>query len=350
MSVTAKIGIKLLRTGHGFINTCVLIVILLLLAFGCYAMWDSGQIHSAASSANYEKYRPAAEDSGASFEYLQEINPDVFAWLTVYGTNIDYPMVQGLDNIRYVNISAEGRFSLSGAIFLDYRNSPHFTDFNNIVYGHHMESRTMFGEIAMFSDKDYFDARRYGTLFFEGQERGLEFFAFLHTDANDTQIFRTSFTGPESQQAYLDLIMETAVNIRDDIHVTIDDRIILLSTCSPNSTNGRDILIGIITDDIQDNPFVTEQTDSPIIIPTIDELPDLWKQSEIWTKMIVGSLVSLIILLVTALISRMISRIVSETKRIREKRETKLSRLSYQLNESKSRSYGEVSENETNEL
>ena len=304
MSITAKIGIILIRAAHGLVNTFVLIVILLLLAFGCYAIWDSGQIHSAASSAHYEQFRPAAEDNGASFEYLQEINPDVFAWLTVYGTNIDYPMVQGNDNILYVNTSAEGRHSLSGAIFLDYRNSPHFTDFNNIVYGHHMESRSMFGEIPMFSDKDYFDARKYGTLFFDGKEHGLEFFAFVHTDASDGQIFRVNFTGLEAQQEYLDLLMDIAIQTREDVSVTVDDRIILLSTCAPNSTSGRDILFGKITENVQINPFETEQVDNPTIIPTIDELPNLWEQTVDWVKITLAALVLLLILLAIILIYR----------------------------------------------
>ena len=305
MSIATKSGIVLIRAVDNLVNIFVIMVILLLLAFGCYAMWDSGQVHSAASSDRYEKYRPSNEDNGASFEYLQEINPDVFAWLTVYGTNIDYPMAQGNDNIRYVNTSAEGRHSLSGAIFLDHRNSPHFTDFNNIVYGHHMESKTMFGEIAMFSDKNYFDARRYGSLFFDGQEYGLEFFAFVYADANDTQIFRVDITDLEAQQAYLDLIMETAVNIRADVTVTTDDRIILLSTCSPNSTSGRDILIGKIIKNVPSDPFEIEQINIPVIIPTIDELPGLWEQTENWVKIAIGLLALLLILSAVTLIYRL---------------------------------------------
>ena len=304
MRVTTKIGILFIRAVHGLVNTFVLIVILLLLAFGCYAIWDSGQIHSAASSARYEQFRPAAEDDGASFEYLQEINPDVFAWLTVYGTNIDYPLVQGRDNMLYVNTSAEGRYSLSGAIFLDYRNSPHFTDFNNILYGHHMESKSMFGEIPLFSDKDYFDARRYGRLFFDGQEHGLEFFAFVHTDASDGQIFRINFTGPEAQQEYLDLLMDMAIQTREDVSVTVDDRIILLSTCAPNSTSGRDILFAKITETVQSDPFETEQVDNPIIIPTIDELLNMWEQTADWVRITLVALLLVLILLAIILICR----------------------------------------------
>ncbi|MCL2287089.1 MAG: class B sortase [Firmicutes bacterium] len=285
MNTPEKIGIITIRAVNGTINTFVLVIILLLLAFGCYALWDSGQVYSNASHSRYERYKPTIENEGVSFEQLQAINPDVLAWLTVYGTNIDYPMVQGLDNMRYVNTSAEGRYSLSGAIFLDYRNSPDFSDFNNITYGHHMESRAMFGEIALFSDKSYFDARKYGKLFVDGKEYGLEFFAFVHTGAGDREIFRVNIVEQEARQAYLDLILDMAINTRKDVSVTAEDRIILLSTCSPNSTSGRDILVAKIVEDIQSDPFeVIPAETPPSVIPTIDKLPDLWEQVMGWIK------------------------------------------------------------------
>ena len=255
MNATAKTGKTVIRTVNHIIDMLVLTVILLLLAFGCYVMWDSNQIHSAASSMRYERYKPTIEDNdGANFKQLQELNPDVIGWLTVYGTNIDYPVVQGRDNIKYVNTNAEGRHSLSGAIFLDYRNNPDFMDFNNILYGHHMENRVMFGEITSFSDADFFNARRYGMLFADGQMYGLEFFAYVHVDANDTRVFRTNITTDEGRQNYLDLLMDMAVITRD-ASVTVADKIVLLSTCSPNSTNGRDILVGRIIDILPEDPF-----------------------------------------------------------------------------------------------
>ena len=276
MRVVENVSKKLIRLTHGLVNTFVLTIILLLLAFSCYAIWDSGQVYAAASAAHYQKFNPTVETEGASFQSLQAINPDVFAWLTVYGTNIDYPMVQGADNIRYVNTSAEGRHSLSGAIFMDYRSAPGFTDFSSLVYGHHMESATMFGEVGLFSQKDYFDARPYGMLYFDGREHGLEFFAFVHADAYDHNIFRVGITDPADQAAYLDLLLTAATHTRDSVPVTIHDRIVLLSTCSADSTNGRDILIGKITDAVPANPFAVEKTNSPVAIPVIDELAGAW--------------------------------------------------------------------------
>ena len=302
MSVKAKTSIKLIRTVHSLFDTLVLVVILLVLAFGFYAIWDSNQIHIAASSVNYEIYKPTANEE-ATFEELQKINPDVFAWLTVYGTNIDYPVVHGDDNMRYVNTNASGRHSLSGAIFKDYRNSPNFADFNSILYGHHMENNVMFGEIGRFSEKDYFEARRYGMLFFEGREHGIEFFAFVHADANDTRIFRPNVADTNAKQAYLNFIMDTATHISKDVSVTIDDRIVLLSTCSSESTNGRDILIAKIIDKVQKDPFEKEQTQDGVMLATfaIDELQGLGVKG----VLIIGICITFLALLVVTIVTMM---------------------------------------------
>ncbi|MCL2562614.1 MAG: class B sortase [Oscillospiraceae bacterium] len=296
MRRTTKLGRGTIRFVNGLVNLFVLTVVLSLLAFGGYAIWDSGQVHAAASSVQYERYNPTIEsEGGPSFADLQAINPDVFAWLTVYGTNIDYPMVQGQDNIRYVNTDARGRHSLSGAIFLDFRSGPNFSDFSSIVYGHHMENRVMFGEIALFSERSYFEARRYGMLYFDGREHGLEFFAFVHADAYDMSVFRNGITEPEDRQAYLDMLLQTAIHTRPDISVTTDDRIVLLSTCAPNSTNGRDILIGRITAETRDNPFLTEEVHTQQAVPVIDGLTNLWTEAALWMKISIAALAAWLI-------------------------------------------------------
>jgi len=297
MRIAERIGRRTVRIANGFVNLIVLTAILLLFSFGSYAMWDSGQIHSAASPLRYAMYRPTAEGEGDSFADLQAINPDVFAWLTVFGTNIDYPVVQGQNNIRYVNTDARGRHSLSGAIFLDFRSGPNFSDFSSIIYGHHMENRVMFGEIALFADRSYFEARRYGMLYFEGREHGVEFFAFVHTDAYDMTVFRNQIREPEQRQAYLDLLMHMACHVRADMSVTVEDRIVLLSTCSPNSTNGRDILIGKIIDEAPVDPFHIEVVDDAPALPIsgIDTLPGLGDGTGPWVQIGIAGLVALLI-------------------------------------------------------
>jgi len=271
MSVTAEnIGKKAVSIANSIVNLIVLAVILLLAAFGCYALWDSDQIYQAADAARYEIYKPTVEDEGKSFGELQEINPEVFGWLTVYGTNIDYPVAQGIDNMKYVNTNAEGDYSLSGSIFLDCGNSRDFSDFNSIVFGHHMEKQTMFGEIGLFADQSYFDARSYGNLYYGSKDHGLEFFAFLHGDAYDTTVFTAGIQGREAQQRYLDDLLDKAIVTRD-IGVTAEDRIVLLSTCSAESTNGRDILAAKITDELYADAFELNEINNTGTQATVEE-------------------------------------------------------------------------------
>ena len=297
MSTVAKFGRKTIQIANGLLNAFVLLVILVILSFSFYSIWDSSQIYGAASSINYEIYKPTAESETTSFADLQAINPDVFAWITVYGTNIDYPLVQGSNNMKYVNTDARGRHSISGAIFMDYRSDPNFSDFSSIIYGHHMENQVMFGEIALFSDKSYFNARRYGVLYVNGQEYGMEFFAFVHTDAYDFEVFRVGITDPEEKSAYLELLMQIAMHSRPEISVTATDRIVLLSTCSPNSTNGRDILVAKITDTIFSDPFETEEPNPTQIFPTIDEFHNFWNRIPQFVKNGIATILLLLILL-----------------------------------------------------
>ena len=245
-------GIKAIRVANSVVDHIVMIIFLLAIAIGCYALWDASQITQQASASQYTSYKPTADP--LSFEELQLRNADVFSWLTVYGTNIDYPVVQSEDNYEYLNTNVLGEFSLTGAIYMDDMNARDFTDFNNIIYGHHMEKNVMFGDLDQFVQKAFFDSHKYGSLYFSGKEHGLEFFAFLEADAYDRQVYQPGVQGENAQQQYIAAIQSKALYYRE-IAVASNDNLVLLSTCASYATNGRYILVGRIVDTTFDNPF-----------------------------------------------------------------------------------------------
>jgi sortase B len=255
-----KTGRRVVKTVNSIINFAMLTAILFVVTIAVYALWDSEQVFLSAEAAQYEIYKAGVAGEDQSFANLHKINPEVIAWLTVYNTNIDYPIAQSSNNSKYINTDVMGKYSLSGSIFLDCNNKNDFSDFNSILYGHHMERQTMFGEIGLFSNKDYFDARLYGNLYYDSKDYGLEFFAFLHVDAYDHAVFAPGISDREGQQVYLDGLQEKA-NITRDIGVSVEDRIVLLSTCSQESTNGRDILVAKVTTEAFDNPFALNNAD-----------------------------------------------------------------------------------------
>jgi len=284
MRTAARIVRKIIKLTDSLVNMTVLVIILLLVAVAAYAMWDSGLVYSAADATQYAIYKPGEEDS-ISFSQMQEINPEVIAWLTIYGTSIDYPVTQGTDNMKYVNTNAQGEYSLAGSIFLDHINDPLFQDFNSILYGHHMEKQAMFGEIEAFGDKNFFDSHRYGSLYYAGKEHGLEIYAFLQTDAYDAGVFTPRMQGQDARREYLRNLLEKSAHIRS-IEVTAEDHILLLTTCSPSSTNGRDILVAKITDELYDDLFIAEATSDKAEQVSVDQQPSLWGRIPGWLKIL----------------------------------------------------------------
>lgn len=247
----------MIRLLNGIIDTFILFLLIVLLLLGGYGLWDSHQIQSQAEADTYEIYKPTEADS-RTFEDFQKANPDVWGWLNVYGTHIDYPLVRGEDNSEYLNTGPDGAYTLSGSLFLDYRNRRDLSDFNSIIYGHHMAGEVMFGEIGNFKEKSYFDDRRYGSIYCSGREYGLEFFAFLEVDAYESGIYTPALSGKEEREEYLELLKKEAMHYRET-GVKAEDRIVLLSTCTSDSTNGRHILVGKLTDKAEENPFEEEK-------------------------------------------------------------------------------------------
>ena len=105
------------RLINSILDNGLVLLLLLGLAYGCYALWDSQNLAQEATAEQYAVYKPQEDTLG--FAELQALNEDVIGWITVYGTPIDYPVVQGEDNWEYINKSAEGTYSLTGAIFAD---------------------------------------------------------------------------------------------------------------------------------------------------------------------------------------------------------------------------------------
>ena len=246
---------KIIKAADQILNYIVLTILVVLVLFCFYTAWDQKQIAASATSS-FTEYKPTADDQ-ISFEELQNMNSDVFGWITVYGTKVDYPLVQGKSNLTYINTDPTGTYALSGSIFLDYRNSRNFDDFNSIIFGHHMAESAMFGDLSNFSDSTYFDSHRYGNLYYSGADHGIDFFAFINADAYDDYIYTPAVAGDtEGQQAYLDYIASTAANYRQ-IDVQPGDQIVVLSTCSSDATNGRELLIGKVTDEVYSNSYET---------------------------------------------------------------------------------------------
>ena len=219
----------------GLLNLAARMVCLIAFLLCAYAVYDGYMVFNRAADTSILAYKP--DDDGEPPE-AGEIEGSV-AWLTIDGTSIDYPVMQGIDNAEYINKDPYGQYSISGSIFLDCRNSPDFTDPYSLVYGHHMEHEFMFGALDKFLNKDFFDTHKTGTLKSNGKVYDIEIIATVEAPAEEEIIF-----APTEAEYPLTFIKDHAtvkVNPFPD-HGTI----LGMSTCKYPETSDRTILFGIL--------------------------------------------------------------------------------------------------------
>ena len=233
------------RVGNRILSIMAGILILLMISYGVYSLWDTYKIY-ANSFADEEllKFRPTDDgEDNPTLKDLKKLNPDVKAWIQVPKTNIDYPVVQGQDDMEYINKNVYGEFELSGAIFLSCLNKDDFSDPYNLVYGHNMKNGGMFADVADFTNKEYFETHQKGKLYLTDATRKIRFFACMKVTAADAKIYHPDGYRKENLKDLLDYIQANAVQYRD-VNVADENSLIALSTCSEAETNGRVVLIG----------------------------------------------------------------------------------------------------------
>lgn len=175
-------------------------------------------------------------DCPIDFESLWKINKDVYAWITVPGTVIDYPILQHeTDDSYYLNYTIDGIEGYPGCIYTEHTNSKDFTDNNTVIYGHNMRNGTMFTDLHKFRNADFF--ANHDTVYIYTPEKQLTykiFAAYLYDDRHLMNSF--NFADLEVYSDYLAEIpnmdsKDENANLRKEIPLTSSDKIITLITC-----------------------------------------------------------------------------------------------------------------------
>ena len=166
------------------------------------------------------------------FAALREVNSDVLGWILIPNTVISYPLVQGDDNQYYLKHTWKKWTSAVGAIFLEYQNSPDFSDFNTIIYGHRMNNGSMFASLKNYKKQSYWAAHPYVYITDDNGSHKYEIFAAYEVSTAGTT-YQIGFSGDASKQAFLDYCLGQSV-IDTGITPTVHDKILTLSTCTGN--------------------------------------------------------------------------------------------------------------------
>ena len=163
---------------------------------------------------------------------LMTINSDAVGWLKVNNTNIDYAVLQTLDNDYYLSHNIYKEEDPNGWLFLDYENRADTIDDNMIIYGHNrLVNGVMFGSLNNVLYKNWYtnpenQIIRFDTLY--GSYKYKIFSIYVIPTTND--YMTTTYIKDDERLAFLDLIKNRSIY---DFNVDLnkDSKVLTLSTC-----------------------------------------------------------------------------------------------------------------------
>ena len=192
---------------------------------------------------------PAKEIDWAA---LKEKNQDIYAWIYIPNTKVDYPILQHPTELSYyLNHNLDGREGYPGCIYTQNLNQKDFSDPNTVIYGHNMKDGTMFASLHFYEDKSFFEENRYVFIYTEEQVYVYEIFA-AYEGSDVHLLYNYDFDTPSNFQMYLDSVLkirDMSAHIAEDVEVSSQNHIITLSTCIKNKPKNRYLVQAVLVNE-----------------------------------------------------------------------------------------------------
>lgn len=276
-SVVSAVLSHVAQAGSGIVSLLSGLLAAFLILYSGFVLYDTFYTQDQAFGNTWEllQYRPEIIEDGAvpldGTEMLAQINEDYRAWLTIYDTYIDYPVMQGENETYYASHDIYGNSSLTGAIYLSAGNAPDFSDNYNLIYGHHMDNQAMFGCLDNFINTDYFENHREAIIVTSDKVYDVQIFASISTDAYESMIYTTG--GDRDLDEIYSYIEEHAYQFDPSV-LEGATKIVAMSTCADATTSGRLVVFGVMTErDMEPTPDVPPVDPNDPDDPTPDNPP-----------------------------------------------------------------------------
>lgn len=189
------------------------------------------------------------------FDTLQSQNEDIYAYLKVPDTVVDYPIVQSpTDDEFYLKHSAEDKsWSASGAVYTELANNKNFNDRVTVIYGHNGYGDSFFTTLHKFENEEFFNNHPYFYIYTPDRKLTYQIIsAFKYDDRHIMNSFNFA-NGNEFLEFQQYILNPTSAlkNVRTELETTvdIDSKIVVLSTCITNQKSSRYLVCGVLVND-----------------------------------------------------------------------------------------------------
>ena len=195
---------------------------------------------------------PPLPKNPVDFAAWKAINSDIYAYLLVPGTAVDYPVACATDqdDSFYLNHNIYREYEFAGTVYSEKKNGTALSDRNTVMYGHNMLNGTMFATLHDFEDPAFFEEHDKMYVYTPGHIYTYTIFAAYEFD-NRHLLNSYNYLDDQVWADYLAYATDPqtmVVNTRD-VEVKLTDRILTLSTCVGWNKNVRYLVQGVLTDD-----------------------------------------------------------------------------------------------------
>ena len=158
---------------------------------------------------------------------LRQVNPEVLGWIYIPGTVVSYPLMQTTERDKYLQRAWDGTPNGSGSIFLEKANHRDFTDFNTIIYGHHITNGTMFQPLLNYKEQEF--RRSHGYIYITTGDRIYRYRVFSAYEAPvDSDTYRLYFADDNAKKTAITHYLQG----NEETVLSPNDHILTLSTCT----------------------------------------------------------------------------------------------------------------------
>lgn len=164
------------------------------------------------------------------FQSLKAVNPDMIGWLYIESVGISYPILKGADNDYYLHRTWERKENFAGSIFMDYRNSSDFSDYNTVIYGHNMKDGSMFHKTQYVMTEENYEKNPY--IWVVTPEETFRYKIFTSYDTRyDSDTYSFFWHPGKKLEAYIQKMKEQSL-WEGTGKLQGDEHILTLSTCN----------------------------------------------------------------------------------------------------------------------
>lgn len=197
---------------------------------------------------HYDNQEIVVPDILEEYKMLYSLNQKLIGWVKIDDTYIDYPVLQTSNNDYYIDHNFDQEEDRNGSIFLDAECTILPRSTNLILYGHHMRSGRMFGQLNKYSSQSFYEDHKliqFDTIYERGTYEVMFVFRSKVYEESEIVFKYYQFINAASETEFNSYMREMAAMSLYDTGVTAEfgDELLTLSTCDYYTDYGRFVVV-----------------------------------------------------------------------------------------------------------